>query len=57
MAGIFGGGMGIVPISMVVANWFHQKRGWAIGVLGSGIGVGGFIMPQIIGNVFIPNFG
>lgn len=57
MAGIFGGGMGIVPISMVVANWFSRKRGWAIGVLGSGIGVGGFIMPQIIGNIFIPNFG
>jgi MFS family permease len=57
MAGIFGGGMGILPISMVVSNWFHQRRGWAIGVLGSGIGVGGFVMPQIIGNIFIPNFG
>ncbi len=57
IAGVFGGGMGIVPISMVVANWFHRKRGWAIGVLGSGIGVGGFVMPQLIGNIFIPDFG
>ncbi len=39
--------MGIVPTSAVVSNWFKRRRGFAIGILGTGIGVGGFVMPLL----------
>lgn len=48
---------GVVPTSMVVCNWFNKRRGFAIGVLGMGIGIGGFTMPIFLGTYVIPNFG
>jgi MFS family permease len=48
--------MGIVPTSAVVSNWFKRRRGFAIGILGAGIGVGGFIMP-LLSNFLITNYG
>lgn len=49
--------MGIVPTSAVVSNWFKRRRGFAIGILGAGIGVGGFLMPLLTSVILIPNFG
>jgi len=43
--------MGIVPTTAVVSNWFKRRRGFAIGILGSGIGVGGFIMPLLTAGI------
>lgn len=48
--------MSIVPTSAVVSNWFKRRRGFAIGILGAGIGVGGFTMP-LISNFIITNYG
>ncbi len=48
---------GPIPASMVLGKWFVKRRGFAIGILGMGIGAGGFIMPRIISSVFIPLFG
>lgn len=48
--------MGIVPTSAVVSNWFKRRRGLAIGILGTGIGVGGFTMP-LVTNSLITNYG
>lgn len=47
---------GIVPTSLVVANWFKRRRGFAIGLLGTGIGLGGFSGPLLIGAYLIPHF-
>ncbi len=47
---------GPIPASMVLGKWFVKRRGFAIGILGMGIGAGGFIMPRIISSVFIPAF-
>ncbi len=57
IVGIGMAGMSIVPGSVVVARWFERRRGFAMGILGAGIGVGGFIMPPLVGSVFIPAFG
>ncbi len=48
---------GVLPASMVVSNWFKKRRGLAIGILGAGIGVGGFIVPWALSNFIIPGYG
>ena len=50
-------GMGVVVMSTIVSNWFRKRRGWAIGILGTGIGAGGFAMPLFVGVFLIPSFG
>lgn len=45
----------IIPVSMMVNNWFIQKRGLALSLALSGLGVGGVVFSQLltwlIGNV------
>lgn len=48
---------GVIPTSMVIMNWFKKRQGLAIGILGTGIGVGGFVMPLLLGAHIIPDFG
>lgn len=55
--GMSAAALGVIPTSMVIANWFERRRGFAIGILGSGIGVGGFLLPLLIGGYLIPRFG
>jgi MFS family permease len=48
----FFAGMGVgmatlLPMSLVVANWFREKRGSAMGVAIAGVSVGGMIMVQV----------
>ena len=33
------------PIQTAVANWFNKKRGLAFGIMWSGVGIGGLIVP------------
>ncbi len=49
--------MGVLPNSMVVSNWFKKRRGFAIGLLGAGIGIGGFSAPLLSGAFLIPRYG
>ncbi|MFL2804617.1 MAG: MFS transporter [Dehalococcoidia bacterium] len=35
----------VVPTSAAVANWFKRKRGFAFGIMWSGVGFGGLIVP------------
>ena len=55
--GIGGAAMGVVSTSAVISNWFEKRRGWAIGILGMGIGAGGIFMPFLTGALLIPSFG
>ncbi|MFC1980856.1 MFS transporter [Chloroflexota bacterium] len=49
--------MGQVPVSAIVSNWFHKKRGLAIGIMSIGVGGGGFALAPLVGGYLIPNFG
>ncbi len=42
-------GMGPVPCSAVIANWFKRKRGMALGLMAAGIGAGGVVMAPFVG--------
>ena len=41
--------MTIVPMSMIINNWFHQKSGVALGISFMGSGVGGMVFNFIAG--------
>jgi len=49
--------MGQVPLTTVVSNWFKRERGLAIGIMASGIGIGGMVMATLIGGLIIPSLG
>ena len=49
--------LGIVPASTAVSNWFEKKRGAAIGIMSTGIGIGGLVVAPLTGSYLIPNFG
>ena len=36
-----------VPASAAVANWFNRKRGLAFGIMWSGVGLGGLLVPAL----------
>jgi len=55
--GVGSAAIGVVPASTVISKWFRKRRGWAIGIVGTGIGVGGFAVPPVIGAFLIPVFG
>jgi MFS family permease len=44
---VWRGGMMLVPVSHVVANWFERKRGLAMGITTTGIGFGGLVMAPL----------
>ena len=44
-AGIGTAGFTLVPNQTLVSNWFDKHRGWAMGIMMTGIGFGGLIMP------------
>lgn len=48
---------GQVSASAMVANWFVKKRGTAIGIMGTGVGLGTFAVAPLVGGFLIPTFG
>lgn len=45
--GIFSIGLalaGVIPLAATIANWFVEKRGQAMGIIMTGIGLGGFLL-------------
>ena len=49
--------IGQVPASAMVSNWFVKRRGTAIGIMSTGIGVGILVLAPLTGGYLIPNFG
>jgi MFS family permease len=43
------GGATLLPCSMVVANWFTERRGFAMGLTFAGTSIGGMIMTLVAG--------
>jgi MFS family permease len=48
LMGVFGAGTGVASYSKILLGWFDKKRGLALGVGLSGVGVGAFIAPLFI---------
>jgi MFS family permease len=44
-------GMGIVPCSAIVSNWFRRRRGVVVGVLAAGMGAGGLVMAPVVAHL------
>ena len=55
--GIGEAAIGPIPATAVVSNWFKKYRGTAIGIMSSGVGVGGFVVAPLVGGFIIPDFG
>ncbi|MFC2013759.1 MFS transporter [Chloroflexota bacterium] len=49
--------MGPIPSTQMVSNWFTKRRGFAIGIMSTGIGIGAFVLAPTVGAYFIPTFG
>ena len=49
--------MGSVPCTAVISNWFEEKRGLALGLTSTGVGLGGLIISPLIGSLIIPLLG
>ena len=45
--GIGTSAVSLVPTSILIAPWFPNQRGLAIGVINAGVGVGGFVSPNL----------
>ncbi|MFC2032582.1 MFS transporter [Chloroflexota bacterium] len=49
--------MGTIPTTQVVSNWFAKRRGLAIGIMSTGVGVGALVLAPIVGAYLIPDLG
>ena len=49
--------IGPVPCTGAVSPLFNKKRGLAVGIVSTGIGVGGFIFSFLVGSLLIPSHG
>ena len=50
-------GTGQIPASAVVCNWFQKRRGTAVGLMASGVGVGGLVLAPVVGEHLLPSLG
>ena len=50
-------GTGQIPTSAVVSNWFEKRRGAAVGLMASGVGVGGLVLSPVVGAYLLPTLG
>lgn len=47
---------GMIPVSILMTNWFNKKRGFAIGIAFTGSGAGGVVLTPLITSL-ITNYG
>lgn len=57
VAGVGFAALGFIPTTALIFNWFREKRGTAIGIIGIGVGAGGFVISTITGSFLLPGFG
>jgi len=44
--------LGVVTVGALLVQWFHRRRGMALGIAAVGISGGGFLMPPIVAALF-----
>jgi sugar phosphate permease len=49
-------GISLIPISVVISNWFVEKRGRAMGIAYTGVGFGSLVLVPVAG-VLVESFG
>ena len=49
-------GASIIPITIMITNWFDKKRGLAMSLALSGVGIGGFILSPLI-TIWLKSYG
>jgi MFS family permease len=57
IVGIGGSAAGPISGTAVISDWFREKRGLAIGIMSTGIGLGGFVVAPLLGAGIIPALG
>lgn len=45
------------PASALILNWFHQRRGFYVGIAGIGLGLAGVVAPLLLSGLIIPAWG
>lgn len=53
MVGIGYGAGSMMPISLLMSNWFEKKRGFALGIASAGSGIGTILYPPILASIII----
>ena len=53
MAGVGQACATVIPISLVISNWFDVKRGRALGIVMTGTGLGAMVMIKITGWIIV----
>lgn len=48
LSGLFSVAQTTLPYSKAITSWFDARRGLALGIGVSGVGIGGFLMPQYV---------
>jgi len=48
---------GFMPTSIAISNWFSKRRGFVLGLTMTGIGIGGFVIAQLLQDVLLPKLG
>ena len=54
--GVFFLGVALIPLSMMITNWFVTQRGLALSIVMSGIGLGGFMFSPLV-TYFLTHYG
>ncbi len=57
VVGIAVAGVGYIPSTQVVTDWFRSRRGLALGITTMGVGAGALVFAPIIGAFLIPTIG
>ena len=56
LVGLFAAGTSMIPVSILITNWFQKQRGLAMSIAMAGSGVGGALFSPLIGS-WITNWG
>lgn len=55
LVGVFASGSTMLPVSIVITNWFQKQRGLAMSIAMAGSGIGGAILSPLIAKMIAEN--
>ena len=57
VVGLGNTGISTIPTTKLLSNWFNRRRGFAIGIAATAVGIGGLVIVPLVGAYLIPSFG